>query len=267
MDGQAPALRFDPAVPDAERARVVAFLQDRLFLAATRAALLDGAGTAALHVAPFHGDPGSNKVLYRVSVEGDGAFLLKTAARGGFWHLRPKGTFKHREVAHLRALAGTGLTPRFGAHAVAGDREAYSEELIEGVTGADPLVAGDPARARELAALWLRIARRLTPGGGGLLWRVPGSTMAPGNAMYRVRDGAPCGPPVVVDVGRVRWRTPRRILSKLLRDHGDLAAVRAGIADALGPAAAARFEAVARWQLRLARRRTPADAALLRALA
>jgi hypothetical protein len=237
----APDLRFDAAVPAPERELLLGFLGDDAFRAATLRNVLRAPDALTFHLRPLAGHPGSNKVLYRVDVPGAGAFVLKHALKRGFLFLRPKGTFKWREIAYLRRLDGHGVTPRFGAHARRGGREAFTEELIEGVTAADPRFRDDPARARELARMWMTVSRLLTRGAFGLLWRVPGSTMAPGNAMYRVRDGAVSGTPVVIDVGTARWRTPARILGKLFRSHGHAAAVLDGVADALGGPGARRF--------------------------
>jgi hypothetical protein len=69
--------------------------------------------------------------------------------------------------------------------------------------------------------------------------------MAPGNAMFPSGGG----PPVVVDVGNVRWRTPGRIVKKLVASHGDTEAVLAGIEDALGGPGARRFFGAAARQV------------------
>jgi hypothetical protein len=222
---------FDAAVPAREREIVAALLADAAFLAATLRNVLGAGEAGPLFVRPLAGHAGSNKVLYRVDAKA-GAFVLKHAPRKGFLWLRPRGTFKWREIERLKALSGKGVTPRFGAHLVLGDREAYTEALIEGPTGAQ---VSDPERIRGLARMWMTITRHL--GRVGPFWRVCGSTMAPGNAMFP-RDG---GPPVVVDVGTARWRTPGRIVGKLVASHGDADAVLSGIEDALGGAGAARF--------------------------
>jgi hypothetical protein len=231
---------FDPAVPAGERTLVTAFLGDVAFLAATMRNVLDADRARSLRVRPLAGHPGSNKVLFRVDTDA-GPFVLKHARRKGFLWLRPRGTFKWREIARLRRLSGNGVTPRFGAHLVLGDREAYTEELIDGFTGAE---VSDPERVRALARMWLTIARLL--GGVGPLWRVPGSTMAPGNAMFRAGGG----PPVVVDLGAARLRTPGRIVTKLVASHGDTGALLSGIEDALGGAGAARFFRAAARQVK-----------------
>lgn len=240
-----PEIAFDASVPPAERTLVAAMLGDAPFLAQTLRNLL-GTGPAvagALRVRPLGGDRGNNKILYRVDV-GAGAFVLKHALRQGFLFLRPRGTFKWREVARLRALSGKGITPRFGAHLVLPGHEAFTEELIEGVSAADPRFAKDPVHIRELARMWLTISRLL--GSCGLLWRVPGSTMGPGNAMFPTSGG----PPVVVDVGRTRWRTPGKIVTKLVASHGHPDAVLDGIEEALGGAGARRFLRIAARQVK-----------------
>jgi len=119
--------------------------------------------------------------------------------------------------------------------------DAYTEELIEGVTGAG---IRDPARIRDLARMWLTISSLL--GTCGPLRLVPGSTMAPGNAMFRASGG----PPVVVDLGTARWRTPGRIVTKLVASHGHVDAVLDGIQEALGGAGARRFFRRAARQVR-----------------
>jgi hypothetical protein len=231
---------FDAAVPAEERAIVAGFLGERAFLAATLRNLL-GTGTAgSLRVRPLVGHAGSNKALYRVDTDA-GPFVLKHAPRRGFLWVRPRGTFKWREIGRLKALSGRGVTPRFGAHVTLAGREAYTEELIEGISGAE---VTDPARIRELARMWMTVSAHL--GRVGPLWRVCGSTMAPGNAMFRTGGG----PPVVVDVGTVRMRRPGRIVTKLAASHGDLDAVLSGIEDALGGAGAARFFRAAARQVR-----------------
>ncbi|MCK6460545.1 MAG: hypothetical protein L6Q95_11710 [Planctomycetes bacterium] len=239
---------FDAAVPAQEREIVAAFLGDAAFLAATLRNVLGAGEAGPLRVRPLAGHAGSNKVLYRVDT-GAGPFVLKHAPRKGFLWLRPRGTFKWREIERLRLLSGKGVTPRFGAHMAFGGREAYTEELIEGVTGAQ---VSDRERIRALARMWLTVSRLL--GRVGPCWRVCGSTMAPGNAMFP-RGG---GPPVVVDVGTARWRTPGRIVGKLVASHGDTDAVLSGIEDALGGAGAARFFRAAARQVE--------DAALAAAL-
>jgi hypothetical protein len=240
-------VEFAAAVPDEERAFVTTLLGDPAFLAATFANLgLDAATT--LCVRRLAGDRGDNKALLKVEAPA-GAFVLKHAARKGFLWFRPRGTFKWREIERLRALSGKGVTPRFGAHRILGEREAYTEELIDGRTATD---VRDPPRVRELARMWLTISRLL--GGLGPFLRVPGSTMGPGNAMFPARGG----PPVVVDVGNVRWRTPGRIVTKLVASHGCVEAVLSGIEDAWGDAGARRFFRTAARQV--------ADEALARAL-
>lgn len=231
---------FDAAVPASERALLSAFLDHAPFLAETRRNLLGGREAGALRVRALVGDAGNNKSLYRVDSDA-GPFVLKHAARKGFLWLRPQGTFKWREIERLRALSGKGVTPRFGAHMARGDREAYTEELIEGETGAQ---VRDAKRVRELARMWLTISTLL--GRVGPFWRVCGSTMGPGNAMFPARGG----PPVVVDVGRVRLRTPGRIVQKLVASHGDTDAVLSGIEDALGGAGAASFFHVSARQVK-----------------
>jgi hypothetical protein len=235
-----PVIDFDAAVPAEERAIVAAFLGDAAFLAATLRNVLGAGAAGSLRVRPLAGHAGSNKVLYRVDT-GAGPFVLKHAPRKGFLWLRPRGTFKWREIERLKALSGKGVTPRFGAHLVLAGREAYTEELIVGVTGAQ---IDDPERIRELARMWLTISRLL--GRVGPFWRVCGSTMAPGNAMFP--EGG--GPPVVVDVGTARLRTPGRIVTKLVSSHGDMGAVLSGIEDALGGAGAAAFFRTAARQVR-----------------
>jgi hypothetical protein len=235
-----PVIDFDAAGPAEERAIVAAFLGDEAFLAATLRNVLGKGAAGPLRVRPLAGHAGSNKVLYRVDTDA-GPFVLKHAPRKGFLWFRPRGTFKWREIERLKALSGEGVTPRFGAHLVLGAREAYTEELIEGVTGAE---VTDPARIRELARMWMTISKRL--GRVGPFWRVCGSTMAPGNAMFP-RGG---GPPVVVDVGTARWRTPGRIVTKLAASHADLDAVLSGIEDALGGAGAWRFLRTAARQVK-----------------
>jgi len=224
-------IEFDVSVPPAERGLVTAFLGDARFLAETLRNVLPGADARTLRVRPLAGHAGSNKVLYRVDTEA-GPFVLKHAPKKGLLWLRPRGTFKWREIERLRALAGKGVTPRFGAHAVLRGHDVLSEELIEGVTGAE---VTDPARVRQLARMWLTISKLL--GTIGSLWLVPGSTMAPGNAMFP-KGG---GPPVVVDVGTARWRTPGRIVEKLVASHGHAEHVLLGIEDALGGPGARRF--------------------------
>jgi hypothetical protein len=235
-----PVIDFDAAVPAEERAIVAAFLGDRAFLDATLRNVLGVAAAGSLRVRPLAGHAGSNKVLYRVDTDA-GPFVLKHAPRKGFLWLRPRGTFKWREIERLKALSGKGVTPRFGAHMALAGREAYTEELIEGVTGAQ---VDDPGRIRALARMWMTITRHL--GKVGPLWRVCGSTMAPGNAMFP-KGG---GPPVVVDVGTARLRTPGRIVTKLVESHGDADAVLSGIEDALGGAGAPRFFRAAARQVR-----------------
>lgn len=242
LRGVAPRIDFDAAVPPAERTLVTALLGNAAFLAETLRNVLGAGDTGTLRVRPLAGDRGSNKTLYRVEADA-GAFVLKHAKRGGLL-LRPRGTFKRREIARLRALSGKGVTPRFGAHLVTAGHEAYTEELIEGSTAADPRFLRDPARVRELARMWLTISRLL--GTLGPLWRIPGSTMGAGNAMFPASGG----PPVVVDVGNVRWRTPGRIVSKLCSVHGNEEAVLLGIADALGGPGARRFFRAALRQVR-----------------
>jgi len=232
LRGVPPGIDFDASVPTAERTLVTALLGNPAFLAETLRNILGRDSARAFRVRPLVGHAGSNKVLYRVDTEA-GAFVLKHAPRKGFLWLRPRGTFKWREIERLKALRGKGVTPRFGAHLVLKGHDAYTEELIEGVTGAQ--VANDPARARELACMWLGISRLL--GTLGPFWRVCGSTMAPGNAMFRASGG----PPVVVDVGTARWRTPGRMVRKLVASHGDTDAVLSGIEDALGGPGARRF--------------------------
>jgi hypothetical protein len=61
--------------------------------------------------------------------------------------------------------------------------------------------------------------------------------MAPGNAMFPSSGG----PPVVVDVGNVRWRTPGRMVTKLVASHSHVKSVLDGIEDALGGSGARRF--------------------------
>jgi len=241
-------IEFDAAVPADERAIVAAFLGDAAFLAATLRNVLGVSEAGTLRVRPLGGEPGDNKAVDRVDTEA-GPFVLKHAPRKGFLWLRPRGTLKWREVERLRALSGEGVTPRFGAHLVLAGREAYTEELIEGTSAAR---VGDPARIRELARMWLTISNRL--GTLGPFWRVPGSTMGPGNAMFPDNGG----PPVVVDVGTARLRTPGRIVTKLVADHGHAEAVLSGIEDALGGAGAARFFRAAARQVK--------DAALAAAL-
>ncbi len=245
LRGVAAGIDFDAAVPPAERALVAAILGNAAFLEATLRNLLDAdaAQAGVLRVRPLRGDRGSNKVLYRVDAQ-RGAFVLKHAQRRGFLFLRPRGTFKWREVARLRALSGQGITPRFGAHLVLKGHEAFTEELIEGVSAADPRFVREPKRVRELARMWLTISRLL--GSCGPLWRVPGSTMGPGNAMFPASGG----PPVVVDVGRARWRTPGTIVTKLVASHGHPAAVLDGIEEALGGAGAGRFFRTAARQVK-----------------
>ncbi len=240
-----PDLRFDPAVKAEERELLGRMLGDTPFLARTLRNLLDTDPERAgsLRVRPLGGDPGNNKVLYRVDLDA-GAFVLKHALRKGFLLLRPRGTFKWREIARLRKLSGKGITPRFGAHLRLPGREALTEQLIEGISAADPRVVRDPNRVRELARMWLTISRLL--GSCGLLWRVPGSTMGPGNAMFPAGGG----PPVVVDVGNVRWRTPGKIAAKLVASHGHADAVLHGIEEALGGAGAKRFFRIAARQVR-----------------
>jgi hypothetical protein len=241
----APRIDFDAAVPPAERTLVAAILGNAAFLAETLRNVLDTdpARAGILRVRPLGGDPGNNKVPYRVDLEG-GAFVLKHALRRGFLLLKPRGTFKWREVARLRALSGKGITPRFGAHMVLPGHEAFTEELIEGVSAADPRFVREPARVRELARMWLAISLLL--GRCGPFWRVPGSTMGPGNAMFRAGGG----PPVVVDVGRVRWRTPGKIVAKLVKSHGHAEAVLDGIGEALGGRGAERFFRIAARQVK-----------------
>lgn len=222
---------FDAAVPAGERALVAGFLGNAAFLAETLRNLLGTDRTAALRVRPLGGDRGDNKVLYRVDADA-GPFVLKHALRKGFLWLRPRGTFKWKEIERLRMLSGKGVTPRFGAHVAAKGREAYTEELIEGTSGA---AAKGPDEVRALARMWLTIARLL--GTVGPFWRVPGSTMGPGNAMFPKGGGAP----VVVDVGRTRWRTPGRIVTKLVKTHGHADSVLQGIEEALGGPGARRF--------------------------
>jgi hypothetical protein len=243
-----PAIEFDAAIPPAERALLTAFLGNARFLAETARDVLMAGEVRTLRVRPLGGHAGSNKVLYRVDTEA-GPFVLKHAPRKGFLWLRPRGTFKWREIERLRRLRGKGVTPRFGAHLVLNGHDAMTEELIEGVTGAE---VSDPARVRQLARMWLTIAKLL--GTPGPLWLVPGSTMAPGNAMFP--NGG--GPPVVVDVGTARWRTPGKIVAKLVADHGHAEHVLLGIEDALGAPGARRF-------FRRALRQT-SDEALIRAL-
>lgn len=235
-----PAIEFDASVPPGERAVVAAFLGDDAFRTATLRNLLGAGEAATFRVRPLVGHAGSNKSLCRVETP-KGPFVLKHAARKGFLWLRPRGTFKWREIERLKMLAGKGVTPRFGAYLALGDREAFTEELIEGVTGAD---VRDPARTKELARMWLTISRLL--GTVGPLWRVPGSTMAPGNAMFPSRGG----PPVVVDVGNVRWRTPGRMVKKLVASHSLAEPVLDGIAEALGGAGARRFFGIAARQVK-----------------
>jgi len=241
----APDVRFDPAVKPEERDLVQRMLGDAPFLARTLSNLLgtDPASAGALRVRPLGGDPGNNKVLYRIDADA-GAFVLKHALRRGFLMLRPRGTFKWREIARLRELSGKGITPRFGAHLRLPGREALTEELIVGTSAADPRVVRDPARVRALARMWLTISRLL--GSCGLLWRVPGSTMGPGNAMFPAGGG----PPVVVDVGNVRRRTPGKIVSKLVASHGHTESVLLGIEEALGGAGARRFFRIAARQVK-----------------
>lgn len=224
-------IAFDESVPAGERDLVAGFLRDGAFLEATLANLLGTTKAAALRVGPLAGHAGSNKRLYRIDA-GAGSFVLKHAPRKGFLWLRPRGTFKWREVARLRALSGKGVTPRFGAYLARAGHEAFTEELIEGTCGAE---VRDPGRTRQLSRMWLTISRLL--GTLGPFWRVPGSTMAPGNAMFRASGG----PPVVVDLGTARWRTPGRIVTKLVESHGHVAAVLDGIEDALGGSGARRF--------------------------
>jgi hypothetical protein len=243
-------VEFDAAVPASERALVAALLGNAPFLEETLRNVLGAGGAGSLRVRPLLGHAGSNKRLYRVETPA-GAFVLKHAPRRGFLWLRPRGTFKWREIARLRALSGKGVTPRFGASTLLAGHDAYTEELIDGVTGAE---VRDPPRVRHLARMWLTIARLL--GRCGPFWRVPGSTMAPGNAMFP-KGG---GPPVVVDVGNVRWRTPGRIVGKLVASHGQVAAVLDGIEEALGGAGARRFFRAAARQVK-----DPALQAALRA--
>lgn len=224
-------IEYDDAIPPAERTLVSAFLGDAHFLADTLRSVLGASGTATLRVRPLAGEPGNNKVLYRVETE-RGAFVLKHAPRMGFLWLRPRGTFKWREIERLIALDGKGVTPRFGARLTTHGHDAYTEELVEGVPGSR---VDDPERIRALARMWLTISRLL--GTLGSLFRVPGSTMGPGNAIFPANGG----PPVVVDVGNVRWRTPGRIVAKLVASHGHTEAVLAGIEEALGGAGARRF--------------------------
>jgi len=209
-------------------------------------------------VGPLRARMGSEKKVYRAGVapiddtRPRAAFILKRAPRpnAGFWFMRPRGAFKWREVERLRALDGKDVTPRFGAHLKTREHDAFTEELIEGVTLSDPRVSGDPERVREIARMWMTIARLLGGPVLGALWRVPGSTMSCDNAMYRMQGGEVRGSPVVVDLGRVRLRTPGRILRKLCLMHGEPEALLRGIAEALGSGASRRFFAVARWQLR-----------------
>lgn len=224
-------IEFDDAVPPQERALVTTLLGNAAFLGETLRNVCDADSARTLRVRPLHGHAGSNKILYRVDSDA-GAFVLKHAPRKGFLWLRPRGTFKWREIERLRALRGKGVTPRFGAHTVLLGHDAYTEELIEGTTGAD---ARDPARIRDLARMWLTVSSLL--GTCGSLRLVPGSTMAPGNAMFRASGG----PPVLVDLGTARWRTPGRIVTKLVASHGHVDAVLDGIAEALGGAGARRF--------------------------
>jgi hypothetical protein len=227
----APGIDFDAAVPPQERALVTALLGNATFLEETLRNVLGAAAAQALRVRPLVGHAGSNKILYRIDSDA-GPFVLKHAPRKGFLWLRPRGTFKWREIERLLALRGKGVTPRFGARAVLQGHDAYTEELIEGTTGAD---ARDPAQIRDLARMWLTISSLL--GTCGSLRLVPGSTMAPGNAMFRGSGG----PPVVVDLGTARWRTPGRIVTKLVASHGHVEAVLDGIVEALGGAGAQRF--------------------------
>jgi hypothetical protein len=231
---------FDAAVPAGERALVNGFLGNAAFLAETLRNLLGIDQTASLRVRPLGGDPGDNKVLYRVDTDA-GPFVLKHARKRGFLWFRPRGTFKWREIERLKALSGKGVTPRFGAHVAAKGREAYTEELIEGTSGA---AARDPEQVRALARMWLTIARLF--GTVGPCWRVPGSTMGPGNAMFPRGGGAP----VVVDVGRTRLRTPGRIVTKLVKTHGHVDAVLDGIEEALGGPGARRFFLAAARQVK-----------------
>ncbi|HEX5135510.1 MAG TPA: hypothetical protein VFY93_00930 [Planctomycetota bacterium] len=224
-------IEFDAAVPAGERPLVAGLLGNAAFLAETLRNVLGAARATSLRVRPLGGDPGDNKVLYRVDTDA-GPFVLKHALRKGFLWFRPRGTFKWKEIERLKALSGNGVTPRFGAHTATAGREAYTEELIEGVSGA---AARDPEQVRALARMWLRVAKLL--GNVGPFWRVPGSTMGPGNAMFPRGGGAP----VVVDVGRTRLRTPGRIVTKLVRTHGHADAVLQGIEEALGGPGARRF--------------------------
>jgi len=233
-------IEFDAAVPAGERALVKGFLGNAAFLAETLRNVLGADRATALRVRPLGGDPGDNKVLYRVDADA-GPFVLKHALRKGFLWFRPRGTFKWKEIERLRRLSGKGVTPRFGAHVVMSGREAYTEQLIEGTSGA---AAKDPEQVRALARMWLTIARLL--GTVGPFWRVPGSTMGPGNAMFP-RDG---GAPVVVDVGRTRLRTPGRIVTKLVATHGHADAVLSGIEEALGGPGARRFLRTAARQVK-----------------
>ena len=241
-------IAFDESVPAPARALVAEFLRDRAFLEATLRNLLGRTGAATLRVRPLAGHAGSNKSLYRIETE-EGAFVLKHAPRKGFLWLRPRGTFKWREIARLKALSGKGVTPRFGAYLALEGDEAFTEELIEGPCGAE---VRDPGRTREIARMWLTISKLL--GTLGPFWRVPGSTMAPGNAMFRASGG----PPVVVDLGTARWRTPGRIVGKLVASHGHTEAVLDGIEEALGGSGARRFFRAAARQVK--------DAALAAAL-
>lgn len=243
----APAITFDDAVVPSERELVSAFLADPAFLSATLRNVLGTEDVPSLAVRPLAGRPGDNKVLYRVETA-KGTFVLKHSGRKGFLWLRPRGTFKWKEIERLRALSGKGVTPRFGAHLVFPRREAFTEELITGPSGAE---VRDAPRVKALARMWLTISRLL--GTVGPYWRVPGSTMGPGNAMFR--EG---GAPVVVDVGRVRWRTPGRIVEKLVRSHGHVDAVLDGVEEALGGAGAQAFFKTAARQVK--------DAALRAAL-